>query len=39
MEARILAKAQQAPPDGSTPWSSRELAEVLGLSHLLVARV
>jgi transposase len=39
MEARILAKTQQAPPDGSTHWSTRKLAEVLGVSHVLVARV
>jgi transposase len=39
MEARILAKTQQAPPDGSTHWSTRKLATVLGISHVLVARV
>jgi len=39
MEARILAKTRQAPPDGSTHWSTRKLAKVLGISHVLVARV
>ena len=39
MEARILAKTQQRPPDGSTHWSTRKLAKVLGISHVLVLRV
>jgi transposase len=39
MEARILAKTRQRPPDGSTQWSTRKLAQVLGVSHVLVARV
>lgn len=39
MEARILAKTRQAPPDGSTHWSTRKLAKVLGISHVLVLRV
>src|SRR5580658_4174887 len=39
MEARILAKTRQRPPDGSTHWSTRKLAKVLGISHVLVARV
>lgn len=39
MEARILARTQQRPPDGSTHWSTRKLAKVLGVSHVLVARV
>ena len=39
MEARILAKTQHRPPDGSTHWSTRKLAKVLGVSHVLVARV
>ncbi len=29
LEARILAKTQQRPPDGSTHWSTRKLARVL----------
>jgi len=39
MEARILAKTRQRPPDGSTHWSTRKLAKVLDISHVLVARV
>src|SRR5882762_10430313 len=39
MEARILAKTRQRPPDGSTHWSTRKLAKVLGINHVLVARV
>jgi transposase len=39
MEARILAKTRQRPADGSTHWSTRKLAKVLGVSHVLVARV
>jgi transposase len=39
LEARVLAKTKQRPPDGSTHWSTRKLAKVLGISHVLVARV
>lgn len=39
MEARILSKTRQRPPDGSTHWSTRKLAKLLGISHVLVARV
>ena len=39
MEARILAKTCQRPPDGSTHWSTRKLAKALGVRHVLVARV
>jgi transposase len=39
MEARILSKTRQRPPDGSTHWSTRKLARVLGISHVLVLRV
>ena len=37
MEARILEKTRQAPPDGSTHWSTRKLGRVLGVHHNLVA--
>ena len=37
MEARILAKTRQAPPDGSTHWSTRKLGRLLQISHNLVA--
>jgi len=39
LEARVLAKTRQQPPDGSTHWTTRKLAKVLGISHMLVARV
>ena len=39
IEARILAWTQKRPTDGSTHWSSRKLAQVLGVSHMMVARV
>src|SRR5688572_30115245 len=38
MEARILEKTRQAPPDGSTHWSTRKLGGVLGVHHNLVAK-
>ena len=38
MEARILAKTRQAPPDGSTHWSTRKLAHLLEIHHNLVAK-
>jgi transposase len=39
LEARILALTQKPPPDGSTHWSTRKLARLLGVSHMRVARV
>ena len=39
LEAKILAWTQKAPSDGSTQWSSRKLGNVLGISHMMVARV
>ena len=39
LEARILDWTRKAPPDGSTHWSTRKLAEHLGTSHMMVARV
>lgn len=39
MEARILSKTRQRPPDGSTHWSTRKLAKVLNLKHVMVAQV
>jgi transposase len=38
MEARILEKTRQAPPDGSTHWSTRKLGRLLQISHNLVAK-
>jgi transposase len=39
LEAKILEKTRSQPPDGSTHWSTRKLAAVLGTSHMMVARV
>lgn len=39
VQARVLKKVQQAPPDGSTPWSCRKMAEALGLSKSTVQRI
>lgn len=39
VEARILARTQREPKDGSTHWSTRKLANELGVSHMLVQRV
>jgi transposase len=33
MEARILAKTRQPPPDGSTHWSTRRLGRLLQIHH------
>jgi transposase len=39
LEAPVLAKTRQPPPDGSTHWTTRKLGKVLGISHMLVARI
>jgi transposase len=40
LEARILDwTVKHQPSDGSTHWSTRKLAERLGISHMMVARV
>ena len=39
MEAKILAWTRRTPVDGSTHWSTRKLAEHLGVHHMMVARV
>ena len=39
LEARVLAKTRQRPPDGGAHWTTRKLGKVLGISHMLVARV
>jgi transposase len=36
MEARILEKTRQVPPDGSTHWSTRKLGHLLQISHNLI---
>jgi transposase len=38
LEAKILDCTRRAPKDGSTHWSTRKLAEELGISHMRVAR-
>src|SRR5258705_1693768 len=39
MEARIITATGRKPVDGSTHWSTRQLAKHLRVSHILVARV
>ena len=38
LEARIL-EATRHPPSDSTHWTTRKLAERLGVSHMMIARV
>lgn len=39
LEARILDATRRKPKDGSTHWSTRKLAAVVGVSHMMIARV
>lgn len=39
LEAKILEWTRRPPPDGSTHWSTRKLANHLGVHYLMVARV
>src|SRR5205809_4747553 len=39
MEARILEWTRRKPRDGSTHWSTRKLADHLGVHHMMLARV
>ena len=39
VQARIARQTQQKPPDGSTHWSCRKMAEALGVSKSTVQRV
>src|ERR1700682_5968116 len=39
LEAKILEWTRRPAADGSTHWSSRKLAQHLGISHMMVARV
>src|SRR6266480_2048264 len=39
LEARVLEATRRGPRDGTTHWSTRRLAEHLGVSHMMVARV
>ena len=37
LEAKILNATRRKPTDGSTHWSTRRLANKLGISHMMVA--
>ena len=39
LEAKILARTQRKPTDGSTHWSTRKMGRELGIDHMRVARV
>ncbi|HSU59090.1 MAG TPA: IS630 family transposase [Bryobacteraceae bacterium] len=39
VQARVLRKTMQPPPDGSTHWSCRKMASALGLSKSTVQRI
>jgi transposase len=39
LQAKILDAARKPPSDGSTHWSTRKLADHVGASHMMVARV
>jgi transposase len=39
VRAKVLARTQQASPDGSKHWSCRKMAEALNLSKTLVHRI
>jgi len=38
LESKILTATRKAPSDGSTHWTTRKLAQHLGINHMLVAR-
>lgn len=39
LRAKILSKTQLAPPDGSTHWSLRKMAAVIGVGKELIRKV
>jgi transposase len=39
IEAKILAKTQQAPPAPFTHWTTRRMAKLIGVSHVTIHRV
>ena len=39
VEAKVLRKTYEKPTDGSTHWSCRKLADVLGMSKSTVQRI
>lgn len=38
LESKILSATRKPPSDGSTHWTTRKLAQHLGINHMLVAR-
>lgn len=39
VEAKILARTQEAPPSPFTHWTTRRMGKLVGVSHMTVARV
>jgi transposase len=39
LRAKVLAKTQQKPPDGSTHWSLRKMAAVMGVGKDLIRQI
>jgi hypothetical protein len=39
LRVKVLERTRQAPPDGSTHWSVRKMAEVMSVSKNLFARI
>jgi transposase len=39
LRAKILARTQQEPPDGSTHWSARKMAQAIGVGKDLICQV
>src|SRR4029453_17552999 len=39
LEARVLAKTRQKPPDGRTHWTTRTVGKGLGVTHMPLARI
>lgn len=39
LRAKILSKTRETPPDGSTHWSTRKMAEVIGVGRELIRKV
>ena len=39
LRAKVLSKTQQPPPDGSTHWSPRKMAAVIGVGRELIRKV
>ncbi len=39
LRAKVLSKTQQPPPDGSTHWSLRKMAAVIGVGRELIRKI